>query len=416
MTRTGRLTSPALSARNRPPATQRVARITLNGPARTGPPPARGQRRPAPAGALNRRDLGADPRSGLGPLPRHPAGPRQTAAICSGGARPPARTRPSRPGAGRPGRAPAGPPGVPPGRRPAPARRRPGRAAGGAPGTARTAVAGPPAPRTGRRCRAVRPAGSPRRRRPARAARWPRPAPATAGVDDVEGGADGRLQQLEEDLVLAGEVVVERGLPDADAVGDGPRRRGREAGLGEQRRRGVEDLLARVCAAVVGGPGCGAVRPGPSRPARSPADAATTSPARRRGGEPRPGCGDLPRPLQGRRLGEEPAHHRPSSRVTAPIVMGCGRAATNAPNPPRQAPHLTGRRPPRGRAPCRLGRDGVEGEEAVLRRRGGRADEGGAGRDELVVQGLTGQVRSDDEQVHGHVGPPLLRAPPARGR
>ena len=53
-----------------------------------------------------------------------------------------------------------------------------------------------------------------------------------------------------QDLVLAGEVVVERGLGDAEALGDLPQRGAVVALLDEELGRHVEDALAGVSAHV----------------------------------------------------------------------------------------------------------------------------------------------------------------------
>ena len=58
-------------------------------------------------------------------------------------------------------------------------------------------------------------------------------------------GADGLAQQRAQDVVLGLEVVVQRRLPDADRLGDGPGRGARVAQRGEQFACGVEDLVAR---------------------------------------------------------------------------------------------------------------------------------------------------------------------------
>lgn len=69
-------------------------------------------------------------------------------------------------------------------------------------------------------------------------------------LDAVDGRTDGSLQELGEDLVLAGEVVVERRLPDPDLLGDLPGGGGRESFGDEQLRSGMKDLLAwRGCRA-----------------------------------------------------------------------------------------------------------------------------------------------------------------------
>src|SRR5882724_9542030 len=56
---------------------------------------------------------------------------------------------------------------------------------------------------------------------------------------------DRARQQRVKDVVLGGEVVIQRGLPHADRVGDPTRRRAGVAEVGEQLRRRVEDLFAR---------------------------------------------------------------------------------------------------------------------------------------------------------------------------
>jgi len=67
-------------------------------------------------------------------------------------------------------------------------------------------------------------------------------------------------EQLEEDLVLASEVVVQRRLPDADPLGDLPGGGRGEALADEQLRRGVEDLRAGRDLGVAGRPESWAAR------------------------------------------------------------------------------------------------------------------------------------------------------------
>jgi hypothetical protein len=43
-------------------------------------------------------------------------------------------------------------------------------------------------------------------------------------ADELDTRSHRVAEQLDQDLVLAGEVVIQRLLPDADSVGDGPRR------------------------------------------------------------------------------------------------------------------------------------------------------------------------------------------------
>ena len=70
------------------------------------------------------------------------------------------------------------------------------------------------------------------------------PLSAISSLGQLQRGVDGAGQQCVEDVVLGGEVVIQRGLPHADRVGDAPRRGAGVAVRGEQLRRGVEDLLA----------------------------------------------------------------------------------------------------------------------------------------------------------------------------
>jgi hypothetical protein len=76
---------------------------------------------------------------------------------------------------------------------------------------------------------------------------------ATAGFQrrgDLEAGPHRLGEQLKQDLVLAGEVVVQRRLPDADPLGDLPGRRRGQALADEQAGRRVEYLLPRRHAGV----------------------------------------------------------------------------------------------------------------------------------------------------------------------
>ena len=62
-------------------------------------------------------------------------------------------------------------------------------------------------------------------------------------LDLVRGRANRLTEQLDEDLVLAGEVVVEGRLADADTVGDLAGGRRREALGHEESRSSIEDLV-----------------------------------------------------------------------------------------------------------------------------------------------------------------------------
>ena len=63
---------------------------------------------------------------------------------------------------------------------------------------------------------------------------------------------DGRVQQRGEDVVLVLEIVVERGLPNADRIGDHARRGTAVAVTDEQLACGVEDLVACSGSAPLG--------------------------------------------------------------------------------------------------------------------------------------------------------------------
>ena len=58
------------------------------------------------------------------------------------------------------------------------------------------------------------------------------------------------VQQLEEQLLLVGEVVVDGAAAEARLLGDRVEARGVKAALGEHARRGGEHLLARLLASL----------------------------------------------------------------------------------------------------------------------------------------------------------------------
>jgi hypothetical protein len=84
---------------------------------------------------------------------------------------------------------------------------------------------------------------------------------------DLEARPDRLGEQLEEDLVLAAEVVVQRGLADADPLGDLPGGGRRQALADEQLGGRVEDLRARRDLGVAGRtePGTAGAPPDPPR-------------------------------------------------------------------------------------------------------------------------------------------------------
>ena len=169
-------------------------------------------------------------------------------------------------------------------------------------------------------------------------------------------------EQLEQDLVLAREVVVQRRLPDADALGDLPGRRRGEALADEEPGRRVEYLLAWRDLGIARRPQPGAARAPPVlgrlfqlarrwasrvrhasdylRPplepvhvSDRPAPAEPGAPAAERvmSAAPRTAAGSQ----------RNPSTSRPSSRPTRPIAMGAASPAMKRAKPAAGSRHTS---------------------------------------------------------------------------